>query len=124
MSLERIITALIETGLTRMQAEIYVYLAKKGPKTLEHLTKTLIFNKKEVKKSLTSLQKRGLLTKNNILFWINNPSQEEFIKSNILELIQKEFKKEGILPPVPALMRKEYLIEQKNQTSRQNEETS
>lgn len=68
MSLERIITALIETGLTRMQAEIYVYLAKKGPKTLEHLTKTLIFNKKEVKKSLTSLQKRGLLTKNNILF--------------------------------------------------------
>jgi len=44
-----------------------------------------------------------------VLFWINNPPNEEFIKSNITELIQKEFKKEEILPPIPPLMRKEYL---------------
>lgn len=46
------------------------------------------------------------------LFWINNPPNEEFIKSTIMELIQKEFKKEGILPPIPAVMRREYLTGQ------------
>ena len=68
MSLDRITNALIEIGLTRMQAEVYVYLAKKGPKTIKHLTKTLIFDKKEIQKSLGTLQKKGLLTKNQILF--------------------------------------------------------
>ncbi len=43
------------------------------------------------------------------LFWIKNPPNEEFIKSNITELIQKEFKEQGILPPIPAIMRREYL---------------
>ncbi len=48
-----------------------------------------------------------------VLFWINDPPNEEFIKSNITELIQKEFKKEGILPPIPSIMRREYLTGQK-----------
>lgn len=47
------------------------------------------------------------------LFWINDPPREEFIKSNITELIQIAFKKEGILPPIPALMRKDFMTEQK-----------
>lgn len=68
MSLERIINALIENGLTKIQAEVYVYLAKKGPKTIEHLTKTLIFNRKELGKTLNSLQRMGLITKNQVLF--------------------------------------------------------
>jgi small-conductance mechanosensitive channel len=52
---------------------------------------------------------------NNIetLFWINDPSNEEFIKSNISELIQEEFKKEKILPPIPSLLRKDYMTQQK-----------
>jgi len=52
---------------------------------------------------------------NNIetLFWINDPSNEEFIKSNISELVQEEFKKEKILPPVPSLLRKDYMVQQK-----------
>jgi hypothetical protein len=56
-----------------------------------------------------------------ILFWINDPPQEEFIKSNITELIQKEFKKECILPPIPALMRKEYLPEQNTADKRESQ---
>ncbi len=47
------------------------------------------------------------------LFWINDPPSEEFIKSNITELIQIAFKKECILPPIPAVMRKEFMTEQK-----------
>ena len=68
MSLERIIKALIDNGLTRIQAEVYVYLAKKGPKTVEHLKRTLIYNKKEIKQSLNHLQINGLVTQNRILF--------------------------------------------------------
>lgn len=44
-----------------------------------------------------------------VLFWINEPPNEEFIKSNITEQIQSAFKKEGIMPPIPALMRKDYM---------------
>jgi len=58
----------METGLTRLQAEIYVYLAKKGPKTFENLTNALICDKIELEKSLSALKKRGLITKNKILF--------------------------------------------------------
>ena len=86
--------------------------------------KNVIFDQKKKREIRFILRNKEWTNDIEILFWINNPSQEEFIKSNILELIQKEFKKEGILPPVPALMRKEYLTEQKNQTSKQNEETS
>jgi small-conductance mechanosensitive channel len=52
---------------------------------------------------------------NNIetLFWINDPSNEEFIKSNISEQVQEEFKKENILPPIPSLLRKDYMVQQK-----------
>lgn len=47
------------------------------------------------------------------LFWINDPENEEFIKSNITELIKKKFEGEEILPPIPGLMRKEYLESKK-----------
>ena len=46
LSLERIIDALTQIGLTRMQAEIYVYLAKKGPKTIENIKKDLFIAEK------------------------------------------------------------------------------
>jgi len=68
LSLERIIEALISVGLSRRDAEVYVYLAKKGPKTIVHLTKTLIYSKQEINRSLITLQTSGLLTKNQILF--------------------------------------------------------
>ncbi len=55
------------------------------------------------------VRSREWTTEMEILFWINDPPNEEFIKSNITELIKKEFEKEGILPPIPAFMRKEYL---------------
>jgi len=55
-------------GLTRIQAEVYVYLAKKGPKTIDNLIKTLIYNRKEIEQSLKILQSKGILTRNQVLF--------------------------------------------------------
>jgi len=43
------------------------------------------------------------------LFWINAPENEEFIKSQVSELVKKKFAEEKILPPIPAIMRKDFL---------------
>ncbi|MEJ2240834.1 MAG: mechanosensitive ion channel family protein [Candidatus Bathyarchaeota archaeon] len=75
--------------------------------------KNVIVDQKKRREIRFILRNKEWINEIEILFWINNPSQEEFIKSNITELIQKEFKKEGILPPIPALMRKEYLSSKK-----------
>jgi small-conductance mechanosensitive channel len=44
-----------------------------------------------------------------VLFWINKPEEEEFIKSNILEHIKNAFEEEKILPPIPSILKKEFL---------------
>jgi len=43
------------------------------------------------------------------LFWINAPENEEFIKSWVSELVKKKLAEEKILPPIPAIMRKDFL---------------
>jgi len=43
------------------------------------------------------------------LFWINSPENEEFIKSWISELVKKKLAEQKILPPIPAIMRKDFL---------------
>ena len=68
MSLERVIKALIGLGLTTFDAEIYVYLAKKGPNKAITLAGSLNYNKPKIHASLKHLQTRGLVTKVNIIF--------------------------------------------------------
>ncbi len=47
------------------------------------------------------------------LFWINVPSKEEFVKSGIVDIVKKRFDEERIIPPIPAILRKEYLVSKK-----------
>ena len=68
MSLERVIKALIGLGLSRSDAEVYVYLAKKGPQKVVHLSKALIYNKQKINTSLRNLQTKGLVTTANTTF--------------------------------------------------------
>ena len=75
--------------------------------------KSVIFNLKKRREIRFIFRNKEWTNEIETLFWINNPSNEEFIKSEIAELIQKEFKKECLLPPVPALMRREFLTGQK-----------
>jgi small-conductance mechanosensitive channel len=92
----------------------YTSDAEKAKAIIENILKNhqaVIVNKKREIRFI--VRNREWTNDIEILFWINNPPNEEFIKSTITELIQKEFKKEGILPPIPALMRKEYLTGQK-----------
>jgi sugar-specific transcriptional regulator TrmB len=68
LSLELIIKALVGLGLSRSDAELYVYLAKKGPQKTVDLAKALIYNKRKIYSSLRNLQTKGLVTKDCTLF--------------------------------------------------------
>jgi len=49
------------------------------------------------------------LSEIEVLFWINAPENEEFIKSRVSELVNKKLAEEKILPPIPAVLRKDFL---------------
>ena len=68
MSLERVIKALVGLGLSRSDAEVYVYLAKKGPQEVVDLARALNISKQKTYSSLKNLQTRGLVTKDRTLF--------------------------------------------------------
>lgn len=68
MSLERVIKALIGLGLSRSDAEVYVYLAKKGPQEVMDLAKALNYVNKKINASLKNLQTKGLLSKEGTIF--------------------------------------------------------
>ena len=68
LSLELIIKALVGLGLSRSDAELYVYLAKKGPQKTVDLAKALTYNKREIYSSLRNLQTKDLVTKDHTLF--------------------------------------------------------
>ncbi len=102
----------------------YTSDAEKAKSIIENILKnhkSVIFNLKRKREIRFIFRNQEWTNEIEILFWINDPPQEEFIKSNITELIQKEFKKECILPPIPALMRKEYLPKQKTADERQSQ---
>jgi small-conductance mechanosensitive channel len=94
----------------------YVSDVEKAKSIIENILKnhkSVIFNPKRKREIRFVFRNREWINDIEVLFWVNDPPNEEFIKSNITELIQNEFKKECILPPIPALMRREYLTGQK-----------
>jgi predicted transcriptional regulator len=68
MSLERVIRALVGLGLSRSEAEIYVYIAKKGPQTITTLTTALNFSKHQISTSLKNLINKELISKDDLSF--------------------------------------------------------
>ncbi|TRO45981.1 hypothetical protein E2P65_06545 [Candidatus Bathyarchaeota archaeon] len=68
MSLELIIKALVSLGLSRLDAEVYVYLAKMGSKTVKDLDAALNYSKNQIYTSLRILTAKTLVTKEGIKF--------------------------------------------------------
>ena len=62
MSLERVTRALIGLGLSRVDAEVYVHLAKKGPIEIGNLSNALKVSKQKLNRSLKNLQSKGIVT--------------------------------------------------------------
>jgi len=64
LSLERIIKTLEGFGLKRIDAEVYVYLAKKGPLKAGEVATALKLSKQKLYPILKNLQNRGMVTVN------------------------------------------------------------
>jgi sugar-specific transcriptional regulator TrmB len=54
--------ALVGLGLSRVEAEVYVFLAKKGPLTVDTLEKFLNYNKNKIISSLKTLTVKKLVS--------------------------------------------------------------
>ena len=105
-----------ETVASLIFAIDYTADAEKAKSIIENVLKkhkSAIVNKSQKREIRFILRNREWTNEIETLFWINDPPNEEFIKSNITELIQTAFKNERILPTIPALMRRDYLTGQK-----------
>ena len=84
----------------------YISDLEKAKSIIENILKnhkSVIFNLKKRREIRFILRNREWANEIEALFWVNDPPNEEFIKSNITELIQNAFKNECILPPIPAI---------------------
>ena len=61
MSLERVINALIDLGLSRQDAEIYVYLTKHGPIRETSLAKKLKLKERHLSRILMNLKRKKIV---------------------------------------------------------------
>ena len=102
----------------------YTSDTEKAKSIIENILKkhqAVIVNNKRKREIRYIFRNREWTNEIETLFWINNPPNEEFIKSNITEQIQSAFKNECIMPPIPAIMRKEYLTGQKKSNDQEKE---
>ena len=94
----------------------YVFDIEKAKSIIESVLRNnsnIIVNEKKKREIRFLVRSREWITELEPLFWICAPEREEFIKSEIVQLIKKRFEKEKILPPIPVIIRKEYLESQK-----------
>ena len=68
MSMERIISALKSLGLSRSEAEVYIYTANRGPQKAEDLAKSLYFCKSTVYSCLKNLKNKQIVSKDNVTY--------------------------------------------------------
>jgi sugar-specific transcriptional regulator TrmB len=61
LSLERVLDALVSLGLTQRDAQVYIYLAKKGPFGEEDLAKTMKLTKQQLHSCLRKLEAKGMV---------------------------------------------------------------
>ena len=61
MSLERVLKALTKLGLSQREAEVFIYLATKGPQKAGNIAETLNLNKQYLCSTLKSLQNKRII---------------------------------------------------------------
>jgi len=63
LSLERVLKTLAGFGLTRTEAEVYVYLAREGSQITETTAESLSLNERAVSRILDSLLEKGIVSR-------------------------------------------------------------
>jgi len=90
----------------------YVFDIEKAKKAIESVLRghpNVIVDEKKRREIRFVVRSKEWTTEIESLFWINDPENEQFIKSKITELIKRRLEEEKILPPIPAIIRKEFL---------------
>ncbi len=94
----------------------YVFDIERAKKAIESVLRghpNVVVSEKKRREIRFVVRSKEWTTEIESLFWINDPENEEFIKSGITELIKKKFEEEKILPPIPGSMREKYLESKK-----------
>jgi sugar-specific transcriptional regulator TrmB len=86
LSLERIIKTLESFGLKQIEAEVYVYLGKKGPQEVKDLAEALKIRKRKLYSILKNLQAKGIVTANQTHATVYSALNFE----KTLDLLEKE----------------------------------
>ncbi len=90
----------------------YIVDVEKAEKAIESVLMShpnVVVDKKRKREIRFVVRTKEWTTEIESLFWINDPENEEFIKSSVTELMKKKFQEEKILPPLPGLLRKDFL---------------
>ena len=101
-----------ETVISLIFCIDYVFDIEKAKRAIESVLinqPNVVVSKKRKREIRFLVRSKEWTTEIEALFWINEPENEEFIKSIIMELTKKRFDEEKILPPIPGIMRKEFL---------------
>jgi len=61
LSQEQVLKTLVGLGLTRLDSQVYIYLAKRGPQKGQDLSKGLKVQKQQLYRSLKNLQSKGIV---------------------------------------------------------------
>jgi small conductance mechanosensitive channel len=94
----------------------YIFDIEKAKKAIESVLRghpNVVLDEKRRREIRFVVRSKEWTTEIESLFWINDPENQEFIKSKITELIKKKLGEEKILPPIPAFMRKDFLESKK-----------
>jgi small conductance mechanosensitive channel len=94
----------------------YVFDVEKAKVIIERVLRNhpnVVVDEKRKREIRFLMRSKEWTTEIESLFWINEPENEEFIKSRIMELAKKKLEEEKILPPIPGIMRKDFLESRK-----------
>jgi len=94
----------------------YIFNVEEAKKAIESVLRShpnVVVNKKKRREIRFLVRSKEWVSEIEPLFWVNDPENEEFIKSQITETVKKRFEEARILPPIPSIMRKDFLESKK-----------
>lgn len=94
----------------------YTFNVEKAKKVIENVLRNhprLVVDEKRRREIKFLVRNKEWATEIESLFWINDPENEEFIKSQITETVKTRFEEAKILPPIPSIIRKDFLESKK-----------
>jgi small-conductance mechanosensitive channel len=94
----------------------YTFNVEKAKKVIESVLRNhprVVVDEKRRREIRFLVRNKEWATEIESLFWINDPENEEFIKSQLTETVKTRFEEARILPPIPSIIRKDFLESKK-----------